>query len=250
MNTPKIFALIIGTEILNRRRDDAHFDFLTSILQKYNHKLTGSFIIEDDPTLIIDTIKFVANIPNSVLFSFGGIGSTPDDYTRECAAKALKDGKLYPHKEAQEIIIKHLGDKAYPHPINMANLPLDAKLLHNPINNMPAFYIDNRFFFMPGFPQMSHPMVEYILSHIIPKGNPTYRKTLTAKCKENVFIELMSKIPPQIEVSSLPKLYDNGWATTISISSKDIKQTQKYFDMFTNLLKQLDIEYIIDEESI
>jgi len=247
MDTPKIFALIIGTEILNRRRKDAHFDFLTQIVQKYNHKLTGSFIIEDDPTLITKTIQFVSKIPNSILFSFGGIGSTPDDYTRECAALALRDGKLYPHKEAQSIITNTLKDKAYPHPIKMANLPKDAKLLQNPINNMPAFYIDDRFFFMPGFPQMSHPMVEYILSYIIPKGLPTYRKTLTAKCKENIFIDLMSNIPSHIEVSSLPKLYDNGCATTISINSTEQNQTNKYFDKFVELLKSLDIKYDINE---
>jgi len=249
MHTPKIFALIIGTEILNRRREDAHFDFLTQILSKYNHKLTGSFIIEDDPALITQTIQWISKIPHSMLFSFGGIGSTPDDYTRECAATALRDGKLYPHKEAQTIITNTLKDEAYPHPIQMANLPKDAKLLHNPINNMPAFYLDDRFFFMPGFPQMSHPMVEYILSHIIPKGLHTYRKTLTAKCKENIFIDLMTNIPPDIEVSSLPKLYDGGWSTTISVSSTEQNQTNEYFEKFIKLLDSLEIKYNIEKNN-
>ena len=247
MQTPKFFALIIGTEILNRRRSDAHFEFITKTLLKHNHKLTGSFVIEDDPQLITDTIKFIASIPNSILFSFGGIGSTPDDYTRECVSKALSDGKLYIHPKAKSIIENKLGDKAYPHPINMAKLPKDAKLLDNPINGMPAFYVNDRFFFMPGFPQMSHPMVEYILSYIIDDGKPTYRQTLTANCKENVFIELMSKVPDNVEVSSLPKLYDNGWATTISISSHDKTLTNQVFERFTNLLNDLGIEYKIGD---
>jgi len=247
MNTPKFFALIIGTEILNRRRSDAHFEFITKTLLKHNHKLTGSFVIEDDPKLITDTIKFIASIPDSVLFSFGGIGSTPDDYTRECASKALRDGKLYIHPKAKSIIEKKLGDKAYPHPINMAKLPKDAKLLDNPINGMPAFYLDDRFFFMPGFPQMSHPMVEYILSHIIENGKPTYRQTLTANCKENVFIELMSEVPNSVEVSSLPKLYDNGWATTISVNSHDKKLTNQVFEEFKTLLDKRGIPYTLKD---
>ncbi|MEO1953144.1 MAG: molybdopterin-binding protein, partial [Campylobacterales bacterium] len=188
-----------------------------------------------------------ASIPDSVLFSFGGIGSTPDDYTRECASKALKDGKLYFHPKAKKIIEDKLKDRAYPHPINMAKLPKDAKLLDNPINGMPAFYVDDRFFFMPGFPQMSHPMVEYILSHIIDDGKPTYRQTLTANCKENIFIELMQKVPDSVEVSSLPKLYDNGWATTISVNSSDKTLTDMVFDQFKNLLDSLDISYKIEE---
>ena len=245
MQTPKFFALIIGTEILNRRRSDAHFEFISKTLIKHNHKLTGSFIIEDDPKLITDTIKFIASIPDSVLFSFGGIGSTPDDYTRECASKALSDGKLYTHPKAKEIIESKLGDKAYPHPINMAKLPKDAKLLDNPINGMPAFYVNDRFFFMPGFPQMSHPMVEHILSYIIDDGRVNYRKTLTANCKENVFIELMQKVPDNVEVSSLPKLYDNGWATTISVNSYDKELTDSIFEEFVSLLDSLDISYKI-----
>jgi len=247
MQTQKFFALIIGTEILNRRRSDAHFEFISKTLIEHNHKLTGSFIIEDDPKLITDTIKFIASIPNSVLFSFGGIGSTPDDHTRECASKALRDGKLYFHPKAKEIIESKLGDKAYPHPINMAKLPKDAKLLDNPINGMPAFYVDDRFFFMPGFPQMSHPMVEHILSHIIDDGKPTYRQTLTADSRENVFIELMREVPDSVEVSSLPKLYDNGWTTTISVGAEDKNLIDHTFQKFIDLLEQHNISYKIGD---
>ena len=166
--TPSFFTLIIGTEILNRRRSDKHFDFVTKSLAKKGYKLSGSFIIEDDPALIVQTIKFIASQSNPVLFSFGGIGSTPDDYTRKCAAIALKDGQLPIHKEAKEIIEEKLGDNAYPHAIRMAELPKGAKLLDNPVNKMPAFYLDERYFFMPGFPEMSHPMVESILDKLIP----------------------------------------------------------------------------------
>ena len=120
MSEPRFFALIIGTEILNRRRADKHFDFVTNALAKKGHTLTGSFIIEDDPALIVQTIQFIASQDNAVLFSFGGIGSTPDDHTRKCAAIALKDGILYLHEEAKEIIVNKLGEKAYPFSVRMA----------------------------------------------------------------------------------------------------------------------------------
>jgi molybdopterin-biosynthesis enzyme MoeA-like protein len=247
MSSHKFFIIIIGTEILNRRREDAHFEFMTTILKEHNHKLSGSFIIEDDPKLIVDTIKFISDIPNSVIFSFGGIGSTPDDYTRESASKALRDGKLYLHEEAKAIIEERLKDKAYPHPINMAKLPKGAKLLHNPINKMPAFYLDDRFFFMAGFPQMSHPMVEYILNNIIKDGKITYRKTLTAKCRENIFIELMREIPSNVEVSSLPSLKKDGsFTTTISVNSDNTNLTNEIFSKFINILDKNAIDYYIE----
>jgi len=240
----QFFALIIGTEILNRRREDAHFDFVTRTLTERGHRLSGSFIIEDDPALIINTLKFIASQSNPILFSFGGIGSTPDDHTRKCAAIALRNGQMEVHEEAKRIIEETLGERAYPHPIKMAELPKRAELLENPVNNMPAFSLDKRYFFMPGFPEMSHPMVEHILDTYIPKSGPTYRYTLTAECRENIFIELMENTPEEAEVSSLPKHNGgNGWQVTLSVASKSKETAAGLFEDYIRLLEEKGIPY-------
>jgi molybdopterin-biosynthesis enzyme MoeA-like protein len=249
MQRDNFYALIIGTEILNGRREDKHFAFLRDIFKKRGFKFAGSFIIDDNPDLIASTIAYIASLPNSVLFSFGGIGSTPDDYTREAASRALKDGKLYPNKEFQELIIKRAGENAYPHRIKMANLPKDAKLLPNVVNKMPGFYLDDRFFFMPGFPEMSHPMVEYILDNIFKdKGEKEYRYTLTALTSEAEFIDLMNSAPEGVEVSSLPKIYSDGVRATISIVSLDKEKAKNEFQRYKNFLEKENISYGIGEE--
>ena len=249
MSEPKFFVLIIGTEILNRRRKDAHFDFVTQALANKGHKLTGSFIIEDDPALIVQTIKFIASQSNPVLFSFGGIGSTPDDYTRKCVAIALKDGQLPIHEEAKKIIEDKLGENAYPHPIKMAELQKGAKLLHNPVNKTPAFSLDERYYFMPGFPEMSHPMVNEILEKLIPNKKEQYRYTLTALCKENIFIEVMEKMPKEVEFSSLPKLYNDGWKVTISVASDNEKAAKEAFALYIEILEKKKIIYALVDEA-
>lgn len=247
--TPNFFTLIIGTEILNLRRTDKHFDFVTKALAQKGHKLSGSFIIEDDPALIVQTIKFIASQPNPVLFSFGGIGSTPDDYTRKCAAIALKDGQLPINEEAKKIIEDKLGENAYPHPIKMAELPKGAELLHNPINKMPAFSLDERYFFMPGFPEMSHPMVEKILEKLIPVTKKHYRHTLTALCKENELIEVMEQMPKEVEFSSLPKLYTDGWRVIISVASYNEQLSLEAFQMYIKTLEEKNIIYSLLDEA-
>ena len=249
MSLPNFFVLIIGTEILNQRRRDKHFDFVASSLAKRGYKLTGSFIIEDDPALIVQTIKFIASQPNPVLLSFGGIGSTPDDHTRKCAAIALRDGTLYVHEEAKEIIVNQLGERAFPHSVRMAELPKGSKLLENPINKMPAFSLDERYFFMPGFPEMSHPMVEEILNKLIPIKQTYYRYTLTASCKENIFIEVMEQMPKEVEFSSLPKLYSDEWRVSISVASYDETAAKEAFAMYTDLLDKKEIYYTLEDES-
>ena len=248
MNRENFYALIIGTEILNGRREDSHFKFVRDILKKRGFKFAGSFIIDDNPELIASTISYISNLPNSVLFSFGGIGSTPDDQTREAASKALGDGNLYFNEKFKKHIEKVRGKEAYPHRINMAKLPKNAKLLPNVVNGMYGFYLDDRFFFMPGFPEMSHPMVEYILDNIFEgKGQKEYRYSVVALTSEAEFIDLMKSAPKDVEVSSLPKFYSDGPRTTISVVSLNKQKAKDEFQKYIKFLKENNINYALGE---
>jgi molybdopterin-biosynthesis enzyme MoeA-like protein len=248
-HTPKFFALIIGTEILNRRRSDAHFDFLSKALAQYGNKLTGSFVIEDDPVLIIETIQYLASIDNSIVFSFGGIGATPDDHTRRCAAVALSNGELYEHQECAQIIKGRLQDNVTPLSLEMAKLPQKAQLIDNVYGSIPAFYLEERFFFMPGFPHMSHPMVESILKEFFNEKRELYRFTLSAACKESFLVDIMEQMPKGVEFSSLPKSAGRRkWHTTISVASHDEKLAQESFELYINKLEANEIAYTMGEE--
>ena len=114
---------------------------------------------------------------------------------------------------------------------------------------MPAFSLGERYFFMPGFPEMSHPMVEEILSKLIPQKRKYFRHTLTALCKENEFIEIMEKMPKEVEFSSLPKLYSDGWRVSISVASENEKLAFEAFHMYVALLEKKKIVYGLHDES-
>jgi len=251
-SNPRFFALIIGTEILNRRRADKHFDFLTKELLKRGHKLTGSFLIEDDPALIIQALKFLASQPGSVVFSFGGIGSTPDDHTRKAAAVALRDGTLHTHDEAHRIIAERIEKMNIPngrYPLQMAELPRGANLLDNPVNGMPAFALDERFFFMPGFPEMSHPMVRDILDRYFDDAPPQHRMSMTALCRESELIPVMEQMPKGVELSSLPKLYNDGYRTAISLAGENKDLVEKAFVQFQRYCDEKEIPYSLHDET-
>jgi len=250
---PRFFALIIGTEILNRRRSDRHFDFLSQALLERGYKLAGSFIIEDDPALIVQTLKFLASQPHSVIFSFGGIGSTPDDHTRKAAAVALRDGTLHTQEEARQIIAERIEKMKIPdgrYPLRMAELPKGAKLLkENPVNGMPGFYLDDRYFFVPGFPEMAHPMIlEALDRHFPPKKEKPIRKTLTALSRESRLIDVMERLPEGVELSSLPKLYSDGPRVSISLSGTDTEKIEEAYRMFVQALEERGIPYSHEDE--
>ena len=243
-----IYAVIIGTEILNGRRVDKHFEFLKNTLLKNGYELYASFVIKDEEKLITDIYQMIKNDSDSIMFSFGGIGSTPDDLTREIASKVFRNSKPQRHQEFYETIIKKFQQEAFPHRIRMADLPPDSKLLKNPINNMSGFYLDNRYFFMPGFPQMSHPMVEDILNDILGKNIKKHRLTLKAQTSENSLISLMQQTPKEIELSSLPILTQEKKEVELSLASYDLQTLQKEFDKYISFLKKQNIPFEIYEK--
>jgi len=112
-------------------------------------------------------------------FSFGGIGATPDDHTRQCAAKALGvDTALHPEaaaliRERMQDVAREQGQPYEPgradnlHRLNMGVFPQGARIIPNPYNKIPGFTCDGpgggMVHFVPGFPVMAWPMVEWVL---------------------------------------------------------------------------------------
>ena len=245
MKTPHFYAVIIGSEILNGRREDKHFTFVRDALLAHGHVLFSTFIIKDDPKLIANTFLLVKNDPHAVLFSFGGIGSTPDDLTRQIASDIFDNGVLIRHEKFYGDILERFGEKAFPYRINMAQLPKNSALLRNPINNMSGFYLENRYFFMPGFPEMSHPMVNEALEKFYPAGEYIYRKTLLAQTSEETLMGVMEKLDKEVDLSSLPMLNGGNPSVEISVASINKELCEKSFYLFESDLQQKSIKYKI-----
>lgn len=245
MKTSHFYAVIIGSEILNGRRIDKHFDFIRDALLSRGHVLYASLTIKDDSELIRRTLELVKNDPHAVMFSFGGIGSTPDDLTRQIAADVFGDGMLYVHEKFRSDIVERFQEEAYPHRIHMADLPKNSGLLHNVINNMSGFYLEERYFFMPGFPEMSHPMVEEALERFYPAAVTVYRKTLIAQTSENTLIDVMKRLPAEVDFSSLPMLRDGHPSVEISVASPDELEAMRCLKLFMDDLVAKKIDYIL-----
>lgn len=237
------YAVIIGTEILNGRRTDKHFEFLKDELSKYGHQLFASFVIKDDQTLITKTYEMIKADENSVMFSFGGIGSTPDDLTREIASKVFRDSPTQVDQKFLQDILDKFGDEAYPHRIHMAELPPESDLLFNPVNNMSGFSLDDRYFFVPGFPSMAHPMLRSAIKTHFSQAKEGYRKTLYAYTSENTLISVMKKLPSTIELSSLPVFVENKPNVELSLYGEEQKEVEHYFQLFIDELKNREIAY-------
>ena len=239
------YALIIGTEILNGRRQDRHFEFVKHELAKYGHELFASFIIKDDEALMTKTYEMIKTDEDAVLFSFGGIGSTPDDLTREISAQVFENANVVPHKKFLADIIDRFAEKAYPHRIHMADLPPNANLLFNPVNNMSGFSLKDRYFFVPGFPSMAHPMISSVIKTFFSKSVKKHRFTLHARTSEDTLITQMKALPKHIELSSLPIFIDNKPNVELSLLGTNEEEIKSHFKTFTDELDKKNIYYLL-----
>lgn len=205
--------IVIGDEILSGRRKDRHLDKTIELLAVRGERLSWCQYIGDDPQLI-ESILRESMQAGTIVFSFGGIGATPDDRTRQCAANAAGVA-LTRHPEASKIIEEKFGEEAYPKRILMADLPDGCELIPNPYNRIPGFSVGNHHF-VPGFPVMAHPMVAWVLDHHYPySGENTYveQEIYVQDVPESELIDLMQQIidaHPDTSLFSLPLHSDEG----------------------------------------
>jgi molybdopterin-biosynthesis enzyme MoeA-like protein len=154
-------ALIIGDELLVGKREDKHLGFLIGALKKRGLRLAWAHYLGDEPARL--TAALEGSLASSdIVFSFGGIGATPDDHTRQCAAAALGVAlELHPEAE-REIRARFPGMEVTPQRLQMGEFPKGATIIPNPVNRIPGFSVREHHF-VPGFPQMAWPMVEWVL---------------------------------------------------------------------------------------
>jgi molybdopterin-biosynthesis enzyme MoeA-like protein len=153
-------AFIIGDELLVGKREDKHLSFLIAVLGKRGLRLAWAHYLGDDPERLTAALR-TSFSTSDVVFSFGGIGATPDDHTRQCAAAAL-DLELELHPEAQREIRARFGTEVTPQRLQMGEFPVGSSIIPNPVNRIPGFSLREHHF-VPGFPQMAWPMVEWVL---------------------------------------------------------------------------------------
>lgn len=218
-------VIIIGDEILSGRRADKHLPKLIELLGARGLELAWAEYVGDDPRRITATLARTF-ASGDIVFSTGGIGATPDDHTRQCAAQAL--GVLLElHPEAAELIRQRICDMqpagAPPvdldspenrHRLNMGVFPRGASIIPNGYNKIPGFSVGDHHF-VPGFPVMAWPMIEWVLdtkyANLHHQVAHAERSLFVFELMESTLTPLMEKIEsdfPGVRVFSLPSVGD------------------------------------------
>ena len=209
-------ALIIGDEILSGKRVDRHFEKIVSLLGARGLRLSWVEYLGDERSRIAATLKRTF-ASGDVVFSFGGIGNTPDDHTRQAAAQAL-GVDLVLHPDAEREIRARFGADVNPVRLLLGTFPRGVEIVPNPFNRIAGFCVHDHYF-LPGFPQMAHPMAEWALdtfyAHLFNR-HPMVDKAflLTGPTAyESALLDLMERIVadyPDLRLFSLPSIGEDG----------------------------------------
>ena len=217
--------IVIGDEILSGRRQDKHLSKLIELLNERGLSLSWAKYVADDPEQITVTLKD-SFASGDVVFSTGGIGATPDDHTRQCAALALGT-KTELHPNAQALIAGRiqvmaegdpikadLGTPENQHRFRMGEFPVGSDIIPNPYNQIPGFSIREHYF-VPGFPVMAAPMMAWSLDtyyqNLFHRENWAEQSFIVPKGIESTLTPLMEIIEvsfPGVKVFSLPSVGD------------------------------------------
>lgn len=220
-------AIIIGDEILSGRRADKHLVKLIEMLSVRGLKLSSARYVGDELGRLVQALR-ESFATGDAVFSFGGIGATPDDRTRQSAAAAL-GLEIALHPEAEVAIRARFGGEINPHRLQMGVFPVGSEIIPNPYNQIPGFSIHNHFF-VPGFPVMAWPMIEWVLdTHFadLHHAEDYVEEAITIEdAYEGQLIDLMERIIieyPEGTLFSLPTVAGDGLKRSVELGMKGTK---------------------------
>ena len=218
-----IGLVIIGDEILSGKRQDKHLPKVIELLAARGLALSWARYVGDRRDHITPVLR-EAFASGDLVFSCGGIGATPDDHTRQCAAQAL-GVPLQLHPQARALIEERMREVAAEQgapfeperPDNVQRLqmgmfPAGAQIVPNPFNKIPGFSVGD-VHFVPGFPVMAHPMIEWVLDHHYARLHGSQatqeRSVIVRRGIESVLTPLMEEVEARhagVRVFSLPSV--------------------------------------------
>ncbi|WP_020651555.1 competence/damage-inducible protein A [Massilia niastensis] len=253
--------IVVGDEILSGKRQDKHFSKMVELLDERGLQLSWAEFVGDDPARLGATLRRSFAGPD-IVFSCGGIGATPDDHTRQCAASALglplvlhPEGRLNIEQRIRETALEAGHEPDFDAPDNlqrfkMAEFPQGATLIPNPYNRIAGFSVALHHF-VPGFPVMAWPMMAWVLDHcyadLFHREPRAERAVLVYGQAEAALTPLMERLQHEFagaRVFSLPSVGDAQTRRHIELGVKgSLEAVESAFAAMCAELDRIGAEY-------
>ncbi len=242
--TPTAAIMIVGNEILSGRTQDINTRFIAERLALRGIKLAEVRVVRDEDVAIIKAARELGK-EYSYVFSTGGIGSTHDDITAACIAKAFHT-KLEINAEAKRRMGEYYASKGLEMNegrLRMARIPVGATLIDNPVSIAPGFKIEN-IYVMAGVPNIMQAMF-LCVEPTLAQGTPMLSNTVTCALREGdiaIEMEAIQDTFPEVEIGSYPSMSGDSPHLSLVLRAPDEKPLKAATEKIVAMVKRLSSE--------
>jgi molybdenum cofactor synthesis domain-containing protein len=241
-------VIIIGSEVLSGRTQDANLQFLAQRLAILGIRLDETRIVrdvEDDIVAALDALRSRCDY----VFTTGGIGPTHDDITAAAVARAF-GVLLRRNDDAARRLRVHYGDAAISEArLKMADVPVGATLLDNPVSAAPGFRIGN-VFVLPGVPMIMRAMFT-LLEGQLQGGPPITAATIAAFTTESGIAAPLGQVQerhPGVEIGSYPFFRGGRFGVSLVARGADAEAVAAAARAIGEMLSAHGITPIVDDD--
>jgi molybdenum cofactor synthesis domain-containing protein len=239
-SNPTAAVIIIGNEILSGRTRDANLSFIGSRCDELGIDLKEARVIQDDQQTIVDTVNFYRKSIDYI-FTTGGIGPTHDDITAASIARVF-NVDLERNTEAVTTMNKYYPEgKLNEARLKMADIPLGAVLIDNPVSAAPGFQMKN-VFVLPGVPSIMQAMFDGMTDRLV-GGLPMLTESVKTDLPEGTLapdLAIIQDIYPEVSIGSYPFFRIGMLGVNLVLQSTDNYSLQQTTDKVKDMIKKLD----------
>jgi molybdenum cofactor synthesis domain-containing protein len=213
--------VMIGNEILSGKTQDKNLSWLSQNLNELGVFVSRAHVVADIESEIVEAVND-ARAKYDYVFTTGGIGPTHDDITTEAICKAF-GVKLVRHPEAERILREYYPpEKINDARLKMADIPLEAELIANPVSAAPAFRLEN-VFVLAGVPSIMQAMFLQV-KDMIRGGAPMLSWQIELMRPEGDVANPLTAVQnefPEAEIGCYPLLKNGQIGSTIVVRTHE-----------------------------
>jgi molybdenum cofactor synthesis domain-containing protein len=240
-------VVVIGSEILSGRTQDANLAYLAKALNGVGIRVMEARVVRDDAHAISAAVD-ACRARYDYVFTTGGIGPTHDDITAGSIARAFGVALVRDPRAVDMLTRRYAAAELNEARLKMAEVPEGSALIDNPVSSAPGFRIGN-VLVLPGVPSILRAMVDGLVVGLR-SGDPVLSRTISGFTTESGIAAPLSAVQdahPQVEIGSYPFVRSGRFGVSLVVRSSDRAAVAVAAAAVAPMLRNLGIEPIEDD---
>jgi molybdopterin-biosynthesis enzyme MoeA-like protein len=216
---PTAGAIIIASEVLTAKVDDANTPFLATHLRTLGVRLSRVVVIEDTIDAIADEVRLASRRFTHV-FTSGGIGPTHDDVTFAGIAAAF-DLPIEPHAGLVSEVMKLPAGTRRDSLLRLTTIPRESELVYASGLKWPIIRVRN-VWVLPGVPSFFRERLTALDEHL--RGPPIFAAAVYCATAESELVPVIDRVVSsheRVEIGSYPVFDRADYKTKLTIDGDD-----------------------------